>query len=111
MRHDPMKLRAVTLGAGIVIGLPAWKKCGVSPQHTPKFMKNNTILGVILIVAGAAILAYQQFSYRSRETVIDIGPIKATAETTKTVPIPPIIGWALLGSGALVMVFGARSKS
>ena len=74
-------------------------------------MKNNHILGIILIVAGAAILAYQQFSYRSRETVIDIGPIKATAETTKTVPLPPILGWALIGSGALVLVFGSRTKA
>lgn len=74
-------------------------------------MKNTIILGIILIVAGAAILAYQQFSYRSRETVIDIGPIKATAETTKTVPIPPVIGWALLASGAIVLVVGSRSKS
>ena len=74
-------------------------------------MKNSIVLGIVLIVAGAAILAYQQFSYRSRETVIDIGPIKATAETTKTVPLPPILGWALLASGALVLVFGPRTKA
>ena len=73
-------------------------------------MKNHLVLGIILVVAGAAILAYQQLSYRSRETVVDLGPIKATAETTKTVPLPPILGWALVGSGVLVLVFGSRSK-
>ena len=73
-------------------------------------MKNTLILGIALILFGAAILAYQQFSYRTRETVLEIGPIKATAERTKTVPLPPIIGWALIGGGACVLVLSARSK-
>ena len=74
-------------------------------------MKNTLILGIVLILIGAAILGYQQFSYRSRETVLEIGPIKATAETTKTVPLPPILGWALIAGGAGVLVFSARSKT
>ena len=77
-------------------------------KHT---MKNTLILGIALILVGAAILAYGQFSYRSRETVLKIGPINATAETTKTVPVPPILGWALIGGGACVLVFSARSKT
>jgi hypothetical protein len=74
-------------------------------------MKNTLIPGITLIIIGAAILAYGQFSYRSRETVLKIGPINATAETTKTVPVPPILGWALIGGGACVLVFSSRSKS
>ena len=74
-------------------------------------MKNTLILGIALILVGAAILAYQQFSYRTRETVLEVGPLKATAERTKTVPLPPILGWALLGGGACVLVFSARAKS
>ena len=74
-------------------------------------MKNTLILGIALILIGAAIIGYRQFSYNSRETVLEIGPIKATADTTKTVPIPPILGWALIGGGALVLVFSARSKT
>ena len=73
-------------------------------------MKNTLIAGIALILLGAAVLAYRQFSYKTEETVLNIGPIKATAERTKTVPIPPIIGWALIGSGALVLVVGARVK-
>ena len=74
-------------------------------------MKNTLILSIALILIGAAIIGYRQFSYNSRETVLEIGPIKATADTTKTVPIPPILGWALIGGGALVLVFSARSKT
>ena len=74
-------------------------------------MKNTLILGIALIVIGAAILAYGHFSYQTRETVLEIGPIKATADRTHNVPIPPILGWALIGSGACVLVFSSRSKT
>ena len=74
-------------------------------------MNNKSILGLILILIGAAILAYGHFSYQSRETVLEVGPIKATAEKTHTVPMPPILGWALIGVGAVVLVIGGRSKS
>lgn len=74
-------------------------------------MKNQSILGIILILIGAAILAYGHFSYKSRETVLEIGPIKATAERTRSVPIQPILGWALIGTGAVALVFSSRSKA
>lgn len=73
-------------------------------------MKNKLVIAIALILLGAAILAYRQFSYKTQETVIDIGPIKATAERTKTVPVPPILGWVLIASGAFVLVVGGRSK-
>ena len=34
-------------------------------------MKNKIIPGIILILIGAAILAYGHFSYQSRETVLE----------------------------------------
>jgi len=75
-------------------------------------MKNTITLGVALLIIGAAMLAYGHFSYKTQETVLEVGPIKATAEHTKTVPLPPIIGWALVGGGAVVLVFGAmRGKA
>ena len=74
-------------------------------------MKNTLIPGIVLIVLGAIILAYGHFSYQTRETVLEIGPIKATADKTHTVPMPPILGWALIAGGACVLVFSARSKT
>jgi hypothetical protein len=61
--------------------------------------------------AQSVILGYGHFSYQSRETVLEVGPIKATAERTHNVPIPPILGWALIGGGAVVLVLSARSKA
>jgi hypothetical protein len=74
-------------------------------------VKKTHVLGIALILFGAAILAYQQFSYRTRETVLEVGPIKATAETTRTVPLPPVLGWALIGGGVSALVFFSRSKA
>lgn len=74
-------------------------------------MKSKPILGIILLLVGAAILAYGHFSYKSRETVVEVGPIKATAEKTNTVPLPPILGWVLIGVGAAVLVFPSGSKT
>lgn len=73
-------------------------------------MKNTLILGIALILLGAAILAYGHFSYRTNETVLEVGPITATAEKTHTVPIPPILGWVLVSGGACVLIFSSRSK-
>jgi hypothetical protein len=74
-------------------------------------MKKQSIPGIVLILVGAAILAYGHFTYQSRETVLEVGPIKATAEKTHDVPIPPILGWALIGGGAVALVFAGRSKA
>jgi hypothetical protein len=65
------------------------------------------ILGVVLIIIGAAILVYGHFTYKTQETVLQIGTLKATAETSRTVPLPPIIGWVAIGCGAVALIFGA----
>ena len=69
-------------------------------------MSKNTLFGIGLIVAGAAMLGYGEFSYKTQEKVLEVGPIKATAETTKTVALPPVIGWVLVGGGVVVLVLG-----
>ncbi len=74
-------------------------------------MKNNALIGVILILLGAAVLFYQGISFTRKETVIDLGPIKATADKTETVPIPPIIGWLAVAGGAVLLVNGMRAKA
>jgi hypothetical protein len=65
-------------------------------------MMTKTV-GVILIVLGLVGLAYGGFSYTRRDKVLDIGPIQATKETTRTIPMPPIAGaLALICGVALV---------
>lgn len=71
-------------------------------------MKPIAMAGLALIVIGLAALAYQGFTYTSRETVVDIGPIHATAERERTVPLPPIVGIVAVIAGVVLVVAGGR---
>ena len=73
-------------------------------------MRTNpiTIVGIVLIVLGIVALAYQGITYTSRETIIDIGPIKATADTQKTIPLSPLLGGLALVGGVVLVVVGAK---
>ena len=71
-------------------------------------MKAATVVGVLLVLLGAAALAYQGFTYTTREKILDIGPIVATRETQKTVPIPPVLGGMALVGGIVLIGLGAR---
>ena len=73
-------------------------------------MKPIAFAGVLLIVLGLAALVYQGVTYTSRETVIDIGPITATADRQKTLPIPPVLGILAVAGGVALLVVGARKR-
>jgi len=69
-----------------------------------------TIAGVVLIVLGAAALLYQGIGYTSRETVVDIGPIHATADRERTLPLPPVVGIAAVAGGIILLVSAVRKR-
>lgn len=74
-------------------------------------MKPISIAGAVLIVLGLVALAYQGFTYTSRETVVDLGPIHATADRQKTLPIPPIAGIVAVAGGVGLLVAGMRKTA
>jgi hypothetical protein len=47
-------------------------------------------------------------TYTTREKVVDIGPIQMTAEKTKTLPLPPLVGIVALVGGIVLLVMGSR---
>lgn len=71
-------------------------------------MTTNKIIGIILIILGVVSFAWQGINYKTRETVVDIGPIHATAEKTHTIPIHPIIGGLCLAGGILLIVVSPK---
>lgn len=73
-------------------------------------MKTATLLGVILVILGLFALAYQGISYTKREKVVDVGPIHATKDTTKTIPLPPILGGLALISGVVLIAVGSKRE-
>ena len=71
-------------------------------------MKSTAMMGVFLVLLGVAALVYQGITYTTRETVLDLGPIHATKETTKTMPLPPLLGGMALLGGVFLIVLGAK---
>jgi hypothetical protein len=61
-------------------------------------------IGVILIVLGLVALAYQGISYTTREKVIDLGPIEASKETKRTIPLPPVVGIVSIAGGIFLLL-------
>lgn len=74
-------------------------------------MRTIAVVGIALIVLGLAALAYQGITYRTRETVLDIGPIHATADRDKTIPLPPVLGIAAVAGGVILLVAGVRQRA
>lgn len=70
-----------------------------------------TLVGVALIVLGIVAFAYQGITYTSREKVVDIGPLQASVDTKKTIPLSPILGGLLLVGGIALVVVGAKKPS
>jgi uncharacterized membrane protein len=70
-----------------------------------------TLVGIALIVLGIVAFAYQGINYTSREKIIDIGPIQATADTQKTIPLSPLLGGLVLAGGIVLVVVGAKKSS
>ena len=71
-------------------------------------MKPTIIIAIILIALGIAVLAYQGITYTTRENVVDLGPIKVTAEKTKTIPLTPIVGAIVIVGGIALLVMGMK---
>jgi uncharacterized membrane protein YdcZ (DUF606 family) len=71
-------------------------------------MKSSTsIIGLVLVVVGILALVYQGIGYTTQKKVVDIGPIQATKQEHKTIPLPPILG-AIALVGGIVLI--ARDK-
>jgi len=62
------------------------------------------IIGIVLIAVGLVSLAYQGITSTSRETVVEVGPLKATADKQRTIPLPPILGGIALAGGVALLI-------
>jgi hypothetical protein len=74
-------------------------------------MRQIAIVGVVLILLGVVALVYQGITYTSHETVIDIGPLHATADREKTLPLPPLLGIVAVAGGVALLIAGARKRA
>lgn len=66
------------------------------------------IVGIVLIVLGAAGLVFQGISYTTRETIVDVPGVKISTDVQKTVSVPLVVSGLALAAGIVVVIAGAR---
>ena len=70
-------------------------------------MKRNMIIGIVLIILGAAGLIFPVITYTTHEPVNFLG-LQFTAEKEKTILIPGIVGGLVLIGGIAMAVVASR---
>lgn len=73
-------------------------------------MRAYLFIGIALIIFGIMSLAYQGITYTTRKKVLEVGPIEATAEKTKKIPVPPIVSGLSLASGIVLVIIGSSRR-
>jgi len=48
-------------------------------------------------------------SYTRTEKVVDIGPVEVTADKTRHVPVPPLVGGLAVAAGLILVVSSRRN--
>jgi hypothetical protein len=71
-------------------------------------MKTIIAIGIILIIIGVVSLVYQGITYTTHKEVVEVGPIQATVEKKKTIPLPPILGGLALAGGIVLIIVGVK---
>jgi len=71
-------------------------------------MKPFLLIGIALILLGAVALAYNRITYTTREKIVEIGPLVATAEREKSIPLPPLLGGLALVAGVGLIAVAYR---
>ena len=71
-------------------------------------MKPIMLAGIAFILLGILALSYNRISYTTKEKILDIGPIEATAEKEKSIPLPPLLGGLILVAGIGLVAAGYK---
>ena len=71
-------------------------------------MRPLSLIGIVLILAGAVVLALRGVSYTKERQSVQVGPLAVTAERKGFVP--PVVGVVAIILGG-VLVFAGRRRS
>ena len=71
-------------------------------------MKAALIVGILLIVGGIASLVTGGFSFTHQKKDVDAGPIQISHESTKHVPIAPVVSGIAIVAGLGLVVVGVK---
>lgn len=73
-------------------------------------MKPIVLVGIFLVLLGVVALSYNQITYTTAEKIAEIGPLKATAEKEKSIPLPPLLGGAAVLAGIGLIAIGYKQQ-
>ena len=64
----------------------------------------SKVIGIVLIIIGIMMIAFNSFNFKTTEKVVDIGAIQITKEKDNPIAWSPILGVVLLIGGIVVIV-------
>jgi hypothetical protein len=74
-------------------------------------MKSFVIMGVVLIVLGAAGLIYGGINYTTKKNVVDLGSVELQVDQKKHIDMPPILGGVAVAVGVALLFVGRRGAA
>ena len=70
---------------------------------------NSKPVGIVLLIVGILLFSYAGVvTYRTRDKVIDAGPIQVTADKTHKAYFPPVVGAVCVVGGIILLATSAR---
>ena len=71
-------------------------------------MKAFTIVGIVFLALGFVTLIFGNFPVSSHTDTIDLGPIKATVQREKHLPVPTVLSLAAIGARITLVLLAGR---
>ena len=71
-------------------------------------MRPLALVGIVLIVAGAVVLAMGGFGFTKERQELEVGPVEVAAERRGFVP--PVVGGIAMVVGVVMLVAARRAK-
>ena len=68
------------------------------------------LIGLILIIAGIAMLLLKSFNYTKKEKLVDAGPLEITTNERKTITWPVYSGVIIVVAGIALVVLGRKKN-
>jgi uncharacterized membrane protein YidH (DUF202 family) len=70
----------------------------------------SKIIGVVIIIIGIVMIAFNSFNFKTTEKVVDLGAIQISKEKDNPIAWSPILGVVLLIGGIVIIVSGKKSN-
>ena len=77
---------------------------------SPASLNTKKLAVIVLCALGITLAACQGIDYKTRDKVVDVGPVHVSADRTHTIgPLPILGGLILLGGAILLFARGRRT--